>query len=1450
MLCPVMAITVTLAASSANAATPNWTSTSSTSWTTGSNWSTGTAPLAADTVVINLGAYGPNIVAAGATATNVQLGTTSGGTGTINITSGGGLSDANSYIGYATGSVGTATVSGTGSLWTNTATMYVGNYGTGNLTIASDAQVNALGVRVGEYAGSKGTVSVTDTGSAWNVGTSGLYLGLNAGTGTLLIANGGVVSDTVGYIGYGTGSIGSATVTGTGTYWNTATGNLNVGNSGTGILTIQNGGSVTDQSGLIANGSGSLGVATVTGSGSNWQSTGSLNIGAGGSGSLAINGGALVSDGTGNLGASTGSFGTAAVTGSGSSWTNSGTLYVGNNGSGSLSVSSGGSVLAGSSGITFGNNAGSVGTATVTGTGSSLSSTGGFTVGNTGSGLLLIENGGTASDAGGLAQIGRLSGSTGSVIVSDTGSSWATTGFLYVANTGSGSLLVENGGAVSDTSSGYLAYNAGSFGTATVTGSGSTWNNGTGGLNVGYRGTGSLTISSGGTVTDTTGQIGSNTGSLGSVTVDGTGSTWANTSYVQVGSSGTGSLVISNGGVVSDTIGYLGTNISSSIGTATVTGSGSAWTNSSTLNIGNNGTGALTVTNGGAVSAANFVIGQSTGGLGSAVVSGSGSMLTDTNNLNIGSRGTGTLTVSDGGQAFSTADYNIGTYAGGSGTATVSSGGILATATRFHMGEYGTGELDVLNGGTAISVGGYLGDATGSAVGNATISGTGSLWSNSGDLNIGYLGTGSMTIAYGGVVTTGSGAAYTNNGVDVLSSATTYIAALAGSTGTLNIGSAPGSAAVAPGTLSAATVAFGAGTGTINFNHTSSDYIFAPAITGSGTINAYAGTTELTGDLSGFTGTTNLLGGDLIYSFASGSGTGSTINAALLGAGTLAIASGGVTYLASDSSGFTGTTTIASGSTLSVNGELGGALDVDAGGTLKGHGTAGDVTTSSGAILAPGNSIGTLTVSSLTVATGTVYQAEVNAAGASDLIHATGTATINGGTVDVIAAPGSYVAGTRYTILTADAGVAGTFDALEGTLSGLFLSTELSYDSNDVYLDVTQAQSFASIAQTRNQVATAGALQALGSGNGVYDAFALQTDAGAARRALDTLSGVSLVSNQAALLNEQHLLSDALLARMDSIADARPVTQPFQLAYQGQYMPGMVPAPTGQAGVWMQGFGDWSQLRGDANAAGIHDQSNGVLVGADTQLSDHWQGGAAFGYSHSYLSSDSDPAHSDSDNYHAALYAQTHIPQGPDIRLGGSYSWHALSNRRAVDFDGYTLEGERADSSARSAQLFADVSQPITLLVSHLHGTNTTLAPFATLAYQHEEGDGFTENGGAAALTVGDSSMDVLSSTLGARLHQAITFAPSSAIARAGLDGSMGWKHTMGDVTPSAAMRFAGGGTSFVIDGDPLARDAFVYGGSISASISPASSLALTYQGQMASGAQEQTLEGRFSYRF
>src|SRR5690606_7691582 len=158
-----------------------------------------------------------------------------------------------------------------------------------------------------------------------------------------------------------------------------------------------------------------------------------------------------------------------------------------------------------------------------------------------------------------------------------------------------------------------------------------------------------------------------------------------------------------------------------------------------------------------------------------------------------------------------------------------------------------------------------------------------------------------------------------------------------------------------------------------------------------------------------------------------------------------------------------------SGGTLSVNGSIANsAVTVNSGGTLGGSGTVGSTSITSGGLLAPGNSIGTLTVNgNLNFAAGSIYRAEVDAVGNNDRINVTGTATLNGGTVDVQAGAGTYAANTTYTLLNAAGGRTGNFSGVTSNLA--FLTPTLAYDANNVFLSLARNDtSFSAVAITPN----------------------------------------------------------------------------------------------------------------------------------------------------------------------------------------------------------------------------------------------------------------------------------------------------------------------------------------------------------------------------------------------
>lgn len=162
-------------------------------------------------------------------------------------------------------------------------------------------------------------------------------------------------------------------------------------------------------------------------------------------------------------------------------------------------------------------------------------------------------------------------------------------------------------------------------------------------------------------------------------------------------------------------------------------------------------------------------------------------------------------------------------------------------------------------------------------------------------------------------------------------------------------------------------------------------------------------------------GTTGTLDADAIVngSLAFNRGDDIAFSGDMKGTGTFAKLGAGKLVYEGNGSQFLGSTTVADG-TLIVGGTagstayLGGAVQVSGGASLGGHGTiGGSVDMLSGSALSPGNSVGTLTVNGdLTMAQGTVFDAEFGAGGAGDKVIVGGNLALNGVTLNVADAGG------------------------------------------------------------------------------------------------------------------------------------------------------------------------------------------------------------------------------------------------------------------------------------------------------------------------------------------------------------------------------------------------------------------------------------------------------------
>ena len=284
-----------------------------------------------------------------------------------------------------------------------------------------------------------------------------------------------------------------------------------------------------------------------------------------------------------------------------SEWRFLGRLVIGAGGSATLAILNHGNVLC--SGAQIANQPGSEGTVTVTGTDSKNTHTSWEITEelNVGNGSLLIENG--AKVDCGSAFIGNEDGPPGAVTVTDLDSAWEIEGEL---NIGPGDLTVSAGGFVLS-SDGFIGGEKGA-GSVTVTGADSQWiNPGLFIVGIEPKSSGSLDIADGGAMLSGPSYLGLFAGSSGTVTVDGPGSTWIDLSDLYVGDFGAGTLNITNGGSVFNTAGFVG-SFAGSNGAALVDGPGSTWTNLVSLAVGNFGVGSLTVSNGGAVAAPQITI--------------------------------------------------------------------------------------------------------------------------------------------------------------------------------------------------------------------------------------------------------------------------------------------------------------------------------------------------------------------------------------------------------------------------------------------------------------------------------------------------------------------------------------------------------------------------------------------------------------------------------------------------------------------------------------------------------------------------------------------------------------------------------------------------------------------------------------------------------------------------
>lgn len=515
---------------------------------------------------------------------------------------------------------------------------------------------------------------------------------------------------------------------------------------------------------------------------------------------------------------------------------------------------------------------------------------------------------------------------------------------------------------------------------------------------------------------------------------------------------------------------------------------------------------------------------------------------------------------------------------------------------------------------------------------------------------------------------------------------------------------------------------------------------------------------------------------------------------------------------------------------LAVNGSVTSAVSVQSGGIVGGSGTVGSLTARQGGTVAPGNSIGTLNVvGNVSFEPGSRYAVEVGPNGQSDRIQSSGSATIGGGEVAVTLENSPNLLtqsevrsllGQQYTILSAQQGVSGQFDAVAPNY--LFLGTGLSYQPTGVTLSVGRnGTSFASVAQTANERAVAAAADALAAGNPVYESLLGSGTAGEARQAFRQLSGQIHADIASALVNDSRYLREALNGRLR----------------QAEGLASSSAIKADEGGAWAQLLGAWDHASGDANATGYQASTYGVLVGLDSAAADDWRLGMATGYTRTSLHGGYG-SKADSDNYHLAAYGDKQFG-ALALRGGAGYTWHRIDTKRSVNY-GMQSDRDTAKYSARTEQLFAEAGYSV-------QGEWLNLEPFVNLAYVNFENNGIAESGGAAALRGDKQHTDATVSTLGLRADTEWQVSAGTTVA---LRSELGWQHQYGGLERGTGLRFNGGNAPFVVDSVPVSRDGMVLKAGAEVAVNENATLSLGYGGLLSQNHQDNSVNAGFTWRF
>jgi fibronectin-binding autotransporter adhesin len=361
---------------------------------------------------------------------------------------------------------------------------------------------------------------------------------------------------------------------------------------------------------------------------------------------------------------------------------------------------------------------------------------------------------------------------------------------------------------------------------------------------------------------------------------------------------------------------------------------------------------------------------------------------------------------------------------------------------------------------------------------------------------------------------------------------------------------------------------------------------------------------------------------------------------------------------------------------------------------------------------------------------------------------------------------------------------------------------------------VTSSFLFGSYGTTANQIAAGNALAAGANTGALYTAMGNQVAINRARipAALGQLAGELHASLRGAAIQDSRLLRNGVLRHLEGTADG--------------------------VQVWGDAFGGYGEQDGTGNAAAVHHNMAGVIIGADAGLAPGLRGGLAAAVTSQKVNVPDALSTASGGATHVLGYVSWN--SGPMVLdLGGDYGWGANQIRRQI---AVLSESETAHQSSQLGQVFGKFGY-------HFVGEDGWSAePYAGLAYVAATTGAFAEAGGVGALSGASHTDHEIHSSLGVRgswsdlqLDEGVSLTPRLDVA---------WHHAFNTLTPSQVLGFTSTGQSFSVLGVPLGKDAAEVQAGFDLKVSPDIILSLGYDGELGARDKSHAVQGGLSWSF